>query len=268
MVNRIAFAVVLGVFVAAAVHTVNAAKVGGPAPVFTATDNQGKTHTLSDYKGKFVVLEWHNEGCPYVKKHYGSGNMQALQKEWTGKGVVWLSVISSGPGQQGHMSGEQSQDYVRAQQASPTAVLLDASGDLGRAYGAKTSPHMFVIDPDGRCHLQRGDRQPADAGSGQPRVREELRVGGAHRGDEPHAGDDGQHAAVRLLGQVREVGPASLGAGAQRGATAARLSQTEVRDSGSSVWRGAVGGRAASEQAASRGPENDARVRGFPRRRA
>jgi peroxiredoxin len=149
MVNRFAFAVVLGVFVAAGVHSVAATRVGGPAPVFTATDNQGKTHTLSDYKGKFVVLEWHNEGCPYVKKHYGSGNMQALQKEWTGKGVVWLTVVSSGPGQQGHVTAGQSQEYVRAQQASPTAVLLDSSGEVGRAYGAKTSPHMFVIDPEG-----------------------------------------------------------------------------------------------------------------------
>jgi peroxiredoxin len=161
MVKRIASAIAIGVFVAAGVPTVTAAKVGEPAPVFTATDNQGKTQTLSDYKGKFVVLEWHNEGCPYVKKHYGSGNMQALQREWTGKGVVWLTVISSAPGQQGHVTAQQSRDYVRAQQASPTAVLLDESGEVGRAYGAKTSPHMFVIDPEGKV-LYNGaiDNQP------------------------------------------------------------------------------------------------------------
>jgi len=123
MIKRLAFAVVLGVFVAAGVHAVAAVKVGEPAPAFTATDNRGKAHTLSDYKGKFVVLEWHNQGCPYVQKHYGSGNMQALQKEWTGRGVVWLTVISSAPGQQGHVTAEQSADYVRARQASPgTAV--------------------------------------------------------------------------------------------------------------------------------------------------
>ena len=124
-------------------------KVGAPAPAFTATDNRGQSHSLSDFKGKWVVLEWHNEGCPYVRKHYGSGNMQKLQKEWTARGVVWLSVISSAPGKQGHQTAEQSQAYQAQQNGSPTAVLLDPEGTVGQLYAAKTTPHMFVIDPNG-----------------------------------------------------------------------------------------------------------------------
>ena len=126
------------------------AKVGDPAPAFAGTDTKGTVHRLSDFKGKFVVLEWHNQGCPYVKKHYGSGNMQRLQKAWTAKGVVWLTIISSAPGTQGHVTAQQADAYAREQQAAPTAVLLDPSGEIGRAYDAKTTPHMFVIDPTGR----------------------------------------------------------------------------------------------------------------------
>jgi peroxiredoxin len=148
-IRRFAFATACSTLVAAGFVTLSAATVGAPAPSFSAVDNQGKTHKLGDYKGKFVVLEWHNQGCPYVRKHYGGANMQALQKEWTAKGVVWLSVVSSAPGQQGYVTPEESQAFVRAQKAAPSAVLLDPSGDLGHAYGAKTSPHMFVIDPDG-----------------------------------------------------------------------------------------------------------------------
>jgi peroxiredoxin len=147
--RTLAFAVAFGIVTASGLAIVSAGKVGEPAPSFSAVDNTGKAHRLSDYKGRFVVLEWHNQGCPYVQKHYGGGNMQALQKEWIAKGVVWLTVVSSAPGQQGFVTPEQSQAFVKAQHASPTAVLLDASGDLGRTYGAKTSPHMFVINPDG-----------------------------------------------------------------------------------------------------------------------
>jgi hypothetical protein len=126
-----------------------AAKVGEAAPTFTAVDSNGATHTLADFKGKWVVLEWHNQGCPYVKKHYASGNMQTLQKEWTGKGVVWLTVISSAPGLQGHVTGDEANAYVKAQNAAPTAVLLDPQGTMGMAYGAKTTPQMYVISPEG-----------------------------------------------------------------------------------------------------------------------
>jgi peroxiredoxin len=126
-----------------------AAIVGEPAPAFTATDDRGATHSLADYQGKFVVLEWHNNGCPYVKKHYNGGHMQALQKEWTAKGVVWLTVISSAPGKQGYVTAAESQAYMTEKGGAQTAVLLDPTGAVGHLYDAKTSPHMFVIDPRG-----------------------------------------------------------------------------------------------------------------------
>ena len=129
---------------------VAAVRVGEPAPNFTATDSYGHQHSLAQYKGKFVVLEWHNRECPYTKKHYDSGNMQKLQKLWTGKGVVWFTVISSAPGQQGYVTAADENDYVKRMGAAPTAVLLDPSGDLGHLYGAKTTPHMFVINPQGQ----------------------------------------------------------------------------------------------------------------------
>lgn len=126
-----------------------AAKAGKAAPAFTAEDSSGKSVSLSDFKGKTVVLEWLNKGCPYVKKHYGSGNMQRLQKEWTAKGVVWLSVVSSAEGKQGFVTGPEADADAKASGAAPTAVLLDPSGKVGRLYGAKTTPHMFVIDGAG-----------------------------------------------------------------------------------------------------------------------
>lgn len=126
-----------------------AAQVGSPAPDFTATDTNGKVHGLSEYKGKFVVLEWHNRECPYTHKHYASGNMERLQAEWTQKGVVWFTVISSAPGKQGYVTAEDENAYVAKMNASPTAVLLDPQGTLGHLYGAKTTPHMFIINPQG-----------------------------------------------------------------------------------------------------------------------
>ena len=125
-------------------------KAGDSAPGFTATDSSGKTHNLSDFKGKFVVLEWTNSGCPFTVKHYASGNMQKLQKEWTAKGVVWLTVLSSAPGKQGYKTAAEENSYLKDSNASPTAVLMDPKGDLGHLYGAKTTPHMFVIDPSGK----------------------------------------------------------------------------------------------------------------------
>jgi len=127
-----------------------AAKVGDAAPGFSATDSNGKLHRLSDYKGKFVVLEWTNSGCPFTRKHYSSGNMQRLQKEWTAKGVVWLTVLSSAPGQQGYKTPAEENDYLRQASAAPTAALMDPSGSLGHLYGAKTTPDIFIIDPSGK----------------------------------------------------------------------------------------------------------------------
>ena len=127
-----------------------AAKVGDPAPDFTGTDSNGQTHKLSEYHGKFVVLEWTNNGCPYTRKHYNSGNMQNLQKEWTAKGVVWLTVLSSSPGAQGYMTASAENDYMQKVHAAPTAALLDPSGVIGHEYDAKTTPDMYVIDPSGK----------------------------------------------------------------------------------------------------------------------
>ncbi len=126
-----------------------APEVGKPAPAFTTKDMSGKERSLAEFKGKYVVLEWHNQSCPFVKKHYDSGNMQKLQKELTGKGVVWLSIISSAPGKQGYVTTEEEAKYLAEKQASPTAVLFDPEGTVGQAYGAKTTPHMYVIDDKG-----------------------------------------------------------------------------------------------------------------------
>lgn len=127
-----------------------APRVGDAAPQFTATDSHSQTHSLSRYRGKYVVLEWHNQGCPYTRKHYVSGNMQELQKEWTEKGVVWFTVISSAPGQQGYVTANEENAYLAKMHADPTAALLDSDGKVGRLYGAKTTPEMYVIDPQGK----------------------------------------------------------------------------------------------------------------------
>lgn len=126
------------------------AQVGAAAPDFTATDSRGHTEALSSFHGKYVVLEWHNQGCPYTRKHYASGNMQALQKEWTAKGVVWFTVISSAPGMQGYVTASEENAYLARMHADPTAVLLDPDGKIGHLYDAKTTPQMVVIDPQGK----------------------------------------------------------------------------------------------------------------------
>jgi peroxiredoxin len=124
--------------------------VGQPGPDFTGIDSNGNQHTLSQYKGKTVVLEWTNHDCPYVKKHYNSGNMQKLQQQATADGVVWLSVISSKPGKQGHVSGGKANKLTQSRNAAPTAVILDETSAIGRLYGAKTTPHMYIIDKTGQ----------------------------------------------------------------------------------------------------------------------
>jgi hypothetical protein len=133
----------------AAPSLVSAAKVGEAAPEFTGTASNGRTFRLSDYRGKYVVLEWHNNGCPFVRKQYNSGNMQQLQKRWTSQGVAWFTILSSAPGKQGYVLASEENDYLAKVQAAPTAALLDPSGEIGHLYDAKTSPHMFVINPQG-----------------------------------------------------------------------------------------------------------------------
>jgi peroxiredoxin len=127
-----------------------AVRVGDPAPDFTGTDSSGKTQSLSAYKGKYVVLEWSNRDCPYTRKHYSSGNMQSLQKQWTAKGVVWLTIISSAPGEEGYVTASEENAQLSKVHAAPTAAILDPKGAIGHEYGAKTTPHMFIIDPSGK----------------------------------------------------------------------------------------------------------------------
>ncbi|MFN3857030.1 MAG: thioredoxin family protein [Caulobacter sp.] len=127
-----------------------------PAPGFSVQDADGKTRSLAEFRGKTVVLEWINEGCPYVKKHY-NGNMQALQKAAKADGVVWLTVCSSAPGTQGHWaSGAAAKAWMAGKGGAPTAILLDPTGAMGKAYGAKTTPHMYIIDKGGELVYQGG----------------------------------------------------------------------------------------------------------------
>ncbi|HEV2081491.1 MAG TPA: redoxin domain-containing protein [Brevundimonas sp.] len=120
------------------------------APPFTLVDAEGVQRSLADFRGKTVVIEWTNEGCPYVKKHYSTGAMQALQREATGDGVVWLTIISSSPGTQGYVEGEAARAFRAKHQGQWTHLLLDPTGQVGKLYDAKTTPDMRIIDPEGR----------------------------------------------------------------------------------------------------------------------
>jgi peroxiredoxin len=140
----------LTTYLTAAAQAADSPKVGSAAPEFSATDTKGKTHSLAEFKGKYVVLEWFNPDCPFVKKHYGSGNMQKLQQEFTGKGVVWLTIDSSAPGAEGNLTPDQADQKMKEWKGNSTAFLLDNDGKVGQTYGAKNTPHMFVINPDGK----------------------------------------------------------------------------------------------------------------------
>ncbi len=159
----------------------SAPKTGVAAPVFTATDTGGKAVSLGDQHGKIVVLEWTNHDCPYVRKHYDTGNMQALQKEATGRGVVWLTIISSAPGTQGYVNPREADELTTTRKAAPTAVLLDPTGGVGKMYGARPAYHA-PRRRSGRAQLR-------------PRG-----IAGGRRGP---AGEDAGHARVRVHGQVR-----------------------------------------------------------------
>jgi peroxiredoxin len=155
--NRDRFPVILGAAAAAAitagaliVSTASAAPPGDAAPAFKELNTAGKEISLADFKGKTVILEWTNNGCPFVQKHYNSQNMQKTQTAATADGVIWLSVISSRPGAQGSVTPAEADKLTKDRGARPTHVLLDPDGSMGRAYGAKTTPHMFVITPDGK----------------------------------------------------------------------------------------------------------------------
>jgi hypothetical protein len=133
----------------ASVAAFAAPQPGDPAPNFTLTDVGGQSHSLADYKGKYVVLEWNNPGCPFVHKHYDSGNMQGLQKTAEAKGVIWLTINSGAEGRQGAATSE-IKDFLASEHANPTAYLMDPDGKVGHLYGAKTTPDMYIIGPDGK----------------------------------------------------------------------------------------------------------------------
>jgi len=141
---------ILTSLVAGAVFALDAPPVGSAAPDFSLTDAKGKTHSLSQYKGKYVVLEWFNPECPFVKKHYGSGNMQKLQEEYTGKGITWLTIDSNAPGSEGNLTADAASKVMTGWKTHQTALLLDPEGRAGRAYGAKNTPNMVVISPEGK----------------------------------------------------------------------------------------------------------------------
>ena len=154
--------------------------VGQPAPAFTAVDSNGKSHALADFKGKTVVLEWTNHECPYVAKHYRSANMQAIQKDVVKAGGVWLTIISSEPGSQGHVSAAQANELTKSRDAAPSAVILDPDGVIGRAYDARVTPHMFIIDAKGGLVYMGGidsirSTSVDDVPKAKPYVRDALR---------------------------------------------------------------------------------------------
>jgi peroxiredoxin len=162
-------------FVLAAPAAANAV-VGQPAPAFTATDSNGRTVSLADFKGKPVVLEWTNPDCPFVQKYYSGGDMQKLQADARKQGAVWLTVNSGAPGKQGHLDGKAANAKMRSQGFQSSAYLLDADGTIGRAYGARTTPHMFVIAPDGTLAYAGGidsiaSANPADIAKAEPLAR-------------------------------------------------------------------------------------------------
>jgi peroxiredoxin len=137
-------------FVGSALYAAGVPPVGTAAPDFSVPDTNGKTQSLSEYKGKYVVLEWFNPECPFVKKHYGSGNMQKLQSEYTGKGVVWLTVDSNAPGSEGNITAEQANKIMASWKTKQTALLLDPESKVAKLYGAKNTPNMVVINPEGK----------------------------------------------------------------------------------------------------------------------
>jgi peroxiredoxin len=150
MTRLVAASLVAGSLALAATAALANVAAGTPAPDFALTDIQGKSHRLSGLKGKYVVLEWFNSECPFVQKHYDSGNMQSLQRKYGDKGVVWLTINSTAPDSSNYRSPAQSQDIVKSWKMVPAALMLDPDGEVGQAYGARTTPHMWVIDPNGK----------------------------------------------------------------------------------------------------------------------
>ena len=178
--RTLAHAVIAGAFIAGGASAALAqAQPGKPAPEFTLKDSGGKTVKHADLKGKTVVLEWTNQDCPYVRKHYGGGNMQQLQKDAAAKDVVWLTISSSAPGQQGHVNGIEADELTKSRNAAPAAFLFDPDGKVGHAYDARTTPHMYVIDKAGvLAYMGAIDDKPtsnlADLKTARPYLKEAL----------------------------------------------------------------------------------------------
>ena len=151
--------------------------VGKPAPLFTAVDSNGKTWSLADLKGKVVVIETTNDGCPYVRKHYNAKNMQDQQREAAAKGVVWLTSASSAKGEQGYVTAQQANDLIKGWDAAPAAVLLDPQSKIARAYGATVTPHMYIIDANGVLVYKGGiDSIPSSSTSDVAKAKQYVRV--------------------------------------------------------------------------------------------
>ncbi len=170
---------VLTSMIATAAFALEPPAVGSAAPGFSLADAKGQTHSLSQYKGKYVVLEWFNPECPFVKKHYGSGNMQKLQDQYTSKGVVWLTIDSNAPGTEGNITPEQAQKISASWKTHETALLLDPEGKVGRAFGAKNTPNMVIINPDGKIAYEgaidsKASPNPADIPSSTNYVKAAL----------------------------------------------------------------------------------------------
>lgn len=154
------------------------ATVGQPAPEITLKDTTGKTVRLSDFKGKHVVLEWTNPGCPFVRKHYDSGNMPATQKDAAGKGVVWLAVNSTEKASGDYLEPAKLTSWLKERQSVPTAILMDEEGTAGRAYGARTTPHIYIVNPQGQLIYAGGiDSIPSAKADDIPRATNYVKTG-------------------------------------------------------------------------------------------
>lgn len=183
-----------------------AAKVGAPAPAFQAVDVEGKIRNLSEFAGKTVILEWTNHDCPYVRKHYNSATMQTLQKDMAKEGVVWLSVISSPPGEQGHVDAAKAKDLTVQRNAAPAGILLDPKSVMARAYGAQTTPHMYIIDPKGTlAYMGAIDDKPTSAASSLEGAKSYVRQAVA----ELKAGKPVSEASTKAYGCVVKYAPLS-----------------------------------------------------------
>jgi peroxiredoxin len=182
---------------------VAASDVGKPAPAFSATDSNGKVWSLAELKGKVVVLETSNQDCPYVRKHYNTTNMQTQQREAAAKGVVWLTVASSAPGEQGFVTAAEANELTRKRSAAPAAFLLDPQSKIARAYGATVTPHMYIIDASGMLAYKGGiDSIPSSNVDDVPKARQYVRVAM----DEVLAGKPVTEASTRPYGCTLKYG--------------------------------------------------------------